>query len=92
MSEFSRGRLKVRMMSWGTCIGIYGPVETTCYFNYYRSTMDGGMGREITRQLLIDVVGSTNRLRLAIKTDKDGGISQLANKEKPMEDAMDGGT
>ncbi|CAI8006932.1 hypothetical protein GBAR_LOCUS4975 [Geodia barretti] len=27
MSEFSRGRLKVRMSSWGTCIGRYGPVD-----------------------------------------------------------------
>ena len=27
MSEFSRGRLKVRMGSFGTCIGRYGPVD-----------------------------------------------------------------
>ena len=27
MSEFSRGRLKVRMRSWGTCIGRYGPIN-----------------------------------------------------------------
>ena len=27
MSEFSRGQLKVRMRSLGTCVGRYGPVD-----------------------------------------------------------------